>query len=160
MKVRIQKISSAALYVMLVVTLIILGLFYFGGETPVAQRVVADTSMSEPLQTDTLIYWMYVLLVATVVVTLLGALYKFVAGLIDSPLAAVKSLIGLILLAAVMVISWNVGSGEPLKMPAYDGTENVYEWLKLTDMFLYTIYVLMGVLILLMLFFGVAKKFK
>jgi hypothetical protein len=145
---------------MLVVTLVILGLFFFGGEAPADQRVIADASMSQPANTDSLIYWMYALLGITILVTIVGALYKFVSALIDSPLQALKSLIGIILLVVVLVVSWNVGSGVPLNMPAYDGTENVYEWLKLTDMFLYTIYTLMAVLILLMFGFGIAKKFK
>ena len=61
MKVRIQKVSGTVLYVMLAITLVILGMFFFGGETPLDQRLVADTAMEEPAQTDALIYWMYIL---------------------------------------------------------------------------------------------------
>ncbi|MDR0893765.1 MAG: hypothetical protein LBN06_00445 [Prevotellaceae bacterium] len=160
MKVRIQKVSSAVLYVMLAITIVVLVMFYAGGEAPDNQRVIADATMSQPTYTDTLIYWIYVLLGTTILVTVIGAIYQFVSALIDSPVQALKSLIGIILLVVVMVISWNVGSGDPLNMPAYDGAENVYKWLKLTDMFLYTIYTLMVVLILLMFGFGISKKFK
>ncbi len=159
-KFKIQKVSGAALYVMLAVTVVILLLFFFGGETPVEQRVVADMSMSEPAQTDTLIYWMYILLGVTILVTLIAAGYQLVTGFIDAPKATLRSLLGFVMLVAILVITWAVGDTTPLVMPGYDGTENVPFWLRLTDMFLYSIYILMGITILLIIGFGIAKKFK
>ncbi|WP_018666318.1 hypothetical protein [Bacteroides gallinarum] len=160
MKIRIQKVSGTVLYVMLAITLVILGMFFFGGETPVDQRLVADTAMEEPAQTDALIYWMYILFGIAVIITIVAAIYQFVTGFIDSPMTAIKSLLGLILIIVVLVISWAMGSDQPLVMPGYDGAENVPFWLKLTDMFLYTIYIMMGAMILLIFGFGIAKKFK
>ena len=160
MKIKIQKISGTVLYITLAITLVVLGVFYFGGETPLEQRLVADIAMEEPAQTDVLIYWMYILLAITIAVTVVAAIYQFVTGFIDSPKAATKSLIGLIVLILVMIVSWSVGSEQTLVMQGYDGTENVPFWLKITDMFLYTIYILMGVTILLIFGFGVFKKFK
>ena len=160
MKVRIQKVSGTVLYVMLAITLVILGMFFFGGETPLDQRLVADTAMEEPAQTDALIYWMYILFGIAVIITIAAAIYQFVTGFIDSPMTAIKSLLGLILIIVVLVISWAMGSDQPLVMPGYDGAENVPFWLKLTDMFLYTIYIMMGAMILLIFGFGTAKKFK
>lgn len=160
MKVRIQKVSGTVLYVMLAITLVILGMFFFGGETPLDQRLVADTAMEEPAQTDALIYWMYILFGIAVIITIAAAIYQFVTGFIDSPMTAIKSLLGLILIIVVLVISWAMGSDQPLVMTGYDGAENVPFWLKLTDMFLYTIYIMMGAMILLIFGFGIAKKFK
>ena len=160
MKVRIQKVSGTVLYVMLAITLVILGMFFFGGETPLDQRLVADTAMEEPAQTDALIYWMYILFGIAVIIKIAAAIYQFVTGFIDSPMTAIKSLLGLILIIVVLVISWAMGSDQPLVMPGYDGAENVPFWLKLTDMFLYTIYIMMGAMILLIFGFGIAKKFK
>lgn len=154
MKIRIQKISGTVLYVILAITLVILGLFYFGG------TVNPDAEMIEPVYTNPLIYWMYILLGVTIVVTIIAAIFQFVNNFMDSPKAAIRSLLGLVALAVLMIVSWAVGSGEPLALQAYDGTENVPFWLKLTDMFLYTIYILMGATILLILGFGIAKKFK
>lgn len=160
MKVKIQKISGTVLYVVLAITLVILGVFFFGGETPLDQRLVADPAMSEPAQTDALIYWMYILFIISIVVTVIAAIYQFVTGFIDAPKAAIKSLIGLLVIILVLVISWIMGSDHPLVMQGYSGTENVPFWLKLTDMFLYTIYIMMGSMILLIFGFGIAKKFK
>lgn len=160
MKMKIQKVSGTVLYVILAITLVALGLFFVGGETPLDQRVVADTAMSEPAQTDILIYWMYILMAVAIVVTVAAAVYQFATSFMDSPKAALKSLLGLILIVVVLIVSWIMGSDHPLVMQGYSGTENVPFWLKLTDMFLYTIYIMMGALILLMFGFGIAKKFK
>ncbi len=159
-KYRIQNVSGSALLVMLVVTIIILGMFFLGGETPVDQRVVADTSLSEPLYTETLIYWIYVLFGIAVGVTLISMCYQLIEGFKNSPKDTLKSMLGFVCLVAIMVISWVAGSTEALVMPGYEGTENVPFWLKLTDMFLYTIYALMGIMIVLIIGFGFARKFK
>ena len=146
--------------VMLVISLVIFGLFFWGGETPMEQRVVADPTLSEPLYTDAILYWNYVLFVLGVIAMLVGALYKFGSTFIDSPKTALKSLVGLIALILVLVVTWAIGDATPLVMPGYEGTENVPFWLKISDMFLYTIYIQVVVMILLMLGFGIAKKFK
>ena len=132
------------------------GLFFFGGEDP--NPLVPD--MSQPVYTDSLIYLMYVLLGITIVITLAAAVYQFVMNFIDSPKAAIKSLASIIVLVGLLIVTWAAGSEQALVMPGYDGAENVPFWLKLTDMFLYTIYIMMAVLILLILGFGISKKFK
>ncbi len=153
---KIQKVSGSVLYVILAITIIVAGLFFFGGEDP--NPLVPD--MSQPVYTDSLIYWMYVLLGITIVITLAAAVYQFVMNFIDSPKAAIKSLASIIVLVGLLIVTWAAGSDQALVMPGYDGAENVPFWLKLTDMFLYTIYIMMAVLILLILGFGISKKFK
>ena len=153
---KIQKVSGSVLYVILAITIIVAGLFFFGGEDP--NPLVPD--MSQPVYTDSLIYLMYVLLGITIVITLAAAVYQFVMNFIDSPKAAIKSLASIIVLVGLLIVTWAAGSEQALVMPGYDGAENVPFWLKLTDMFLYTIYIMMAVLILLILGFGIAKKFK
>ena len=153
---KIQKVSGSVLYVILAITIIVAGLFFFGGED--SNPLVPD--MSQPVYTDSLIYLMYVLLGITIVITLAAAVYQFVMNFIDSPKAAIKSLASIIVLVGLLIVTWAAGSEQALVMPGYDGAENVPFWLKLTDMFLYTIYIMMAVLTLLILGFGIAKKFK
>lgn len=153
---KIQKVSGSVLYVILAITIIVAGLFFFGGEDP--NPLVPD--MSQPVYTDSLIYLMYVLLGITIVITLAAAVYQFVMNFIDSPKAAIKSLASIIVLVGLLIVTWAAGSEQALVMPGYDGAENVPFWLKLTDMFLYTIYIMMAVLIQLILGFGISKKFK
>ncbi len=114
--------------------------------------------MSNPANTDALLYLIYGFLGITVVITLLAFLFQFASALKDNPVKAIKSLLGVILVAAVLVITWVAGSEEPLHLPGYDGTDNVPFWLKITDMFLYTIYTLLIVAILSIVGSSVMKK--
>lgn len=147
------KVSYYVLYAIFAVILIVLGLFYFGGQmdTPIVP------GMSNPAYTEALLLLIYGLFGFTIVVTLIAAIIQFGAALKDSPVNALKSLGGVILLALVLIVTWVMGSDEPLVIIGYEGTENVPFWLKLTDMFLYSLYFLVGVAIIAMIFSGIKK---
>jgi hypothetical protein len=123
-----------------------LALFYFGGE--MSAPLVPD--MSNPAQTDTLLYLIYSLLGLTVVITAIAFIVQFGMALKDNPIAALKSLLGVVLVFVIAIVAWSAGSEEALVMPGYDGTENVPFWLKVTDMFLYTLYFMIAACILAM----------
>ena len=148
------KISYYVLYAMFAVILVVLGLFYMGGE--MGAPLVPE--MSNPANTDALLYLMYALFGIAVVVTVIAFVFQFGSALKDNPKGAVKSLIGILFLVAVLVISWVMGSDQALVLPGYDGTENVPFWLKLTDMFLYTIYFLFAVTVLAIIGSSIKKK--
>ena len=135
------------------------GMFFFGGDAQ-GDAVLAsvDAEMWQPAHTDALIYLMYILFFVAIIATVVGVLFQFGAALKDNPGAALKSLIGLVILVAVVVISWTMGSEEPLVIPGYSGTENVPFWLKLTDMFLYSIYILFAGTVLAIIFSSIKKK--
>ncbi|MBP6064831.1 hypothetical protein [Bacteroides sp.] len=148
------KLSYYALYAMFAVILVVLGIFYTGGE--MTSPIVPE--MSNPVHTDALLYLMYGLFGIAVVVTVIAFVFQFGTALKDNPAGAIKSLIGIILLVAVLVISWMMGNDEPLLMPGYDGAENVPFWLKLTDMFLYSIYFLLAATVLAIFGSSIKKK--
>lgn len=153
------KVSYYVLYVMLAAILVVLGLFYFGGNASGDAVVLSvDSEMWQPAHTDTLIYLVYVLLGVAVVATVAAFLFQFGTALKDNPGKALKSLIGVIILAVVVFIAWTMGSGEPLTIPGYSGTDNVPFWLKITDMFLFTIYILLGATVLAIIFSSIKKK--
>lgn len=147
------KVSYYVLYAIFAAILIVLGLFYFGGE--MSSPVVPD--MANPAHTDTLLYLMYGLLGFAVVVTVIAFIAQFGAALKDNPMAALKSLLGVVLLVVLLIITWSMGSEEPLVMTGYEGAENVPFWLKLTDMFLYTLYFLIAACIVAMIGSSIKK---
>ncbi|WP_291527776.1 hypothetical protein [Bacteroides sp. UBA939] len=153
------KVSYYVLYLLIAAILVVLGLFYFGGNAKDGAVLIGvDPEMWQPAQTDTLLYLMYGLLGLAVVAMVGGFILQFGSALKDNPVKALKSLVGVILLAIVMVVAWSMGSGEPMAIPGYSGTDNVEFWLKVTDMFLYTIYFLLGATVLAMLFSSIKKK--
>lgn len=153
------RVSYYVLYVLFAAILVVLGLFYFGGDAQGdAVLMGVDPEMWQPAQTDSLLYLVYGLLGLAIIATVAAFILQFGSALKDNPVKALKSLIGVILLAVVMFIAWSMGSGEPLVIQGYDGSDNVPFWLKITDMFLYTFYFLLGATILAMLFSSIKKK--
>ncbi len=153
------KVSYYVLYAMFALILIVLGLFFFGGDAQGAAVMAGvDPERWHPANTDALLYLMYGLFAVAVIATIVAAIFQFGSALKDNPVSAIKSLIGLILLVLVMVVSWAMGSEETLRMPGYDGTENVPFWLKLTDMFLYSIYFLLGATVVAIILSSIWKK--
>ena len=132
---RIQNVSAAVLYVLLVVTAL----------------VVAHI--------DALLVWMYILLGGILLLTLAMMACKFALTWAASPRAALRPWLGAGLLAVVLLVSWLMGSDVPLDIPGYDGTENTPFWLKLADMFLYAVYALLGMAVALIVAFAVRKRF-
>jgi hypothetical protein len=55
-----------------------------------------------------------------------------------------KSLIATGSMGALLLVAYQIGNGTPLSIVGYTGSENTYSWLKLTDMWIYAIYVLLA----------------
>ena len=146
------KASYYALYAMFAIILIVMGIFFFGGDaTGDAVIPGVDPEMWQPAQTD-------VLFGLAVAATIIAAVFQFGAALKDNPAGAIKSLLGLVLLVVVLVVAWAMGDGTPMNIPGYDGSDNVPFWLKITDMFLYSIYILLFVTIVAIIASGIKKK--
>lgn len=153
------KLSYYVLYAMFALILVVLGLFFLGGDAQGAALVAGvDPEMWQPANTDALLYLMYGLFAIAVIATIVAAIFQFGSALKDNPVSAIKSLIGLILLVLVLVVSWAMGSEETLRIPGYSGTENIPFWLKLTDMFLYSIYFLLGATVVAIILSSIWKK--
>ena len=104
------RISYYALYAMFAIILIVMGLFFFGGDATGAAVIPGvDPEMWQPAQTDALLYLMYALFGIAIAATLVAAVFQFGAALKDSPAAAIKSLLGLVLLVVVLVVAWAMG---------------------------------------------------
>ena len=130
--------------------LVVLGMFYFVGyNNPVGEY-------NEPAHTETLIYLMYGMFGVCVAVTLVGAIAQFGAALRDNPMSAVKSLLGIVLLVVVLVVSYSMGSEATIMTG--DGPYSDAFWLKITDMFLYSIYILFAGTVLAIIFSSIKKK--
>lgn len=132
------KVSYYVFYVCVALILVVLGMFYFVGyNNPVGEY-------NEPQNTEALMYLMYAMFGVSVVITLLGALAQFAGALKDNPKSAIKSLLGFILLIVLLIVTYNVGSSETVLLG--DGTQyNDVTMLKVSDMLIYSTYILFGI---------------
>jgi hypothetical protein len=108
----------------------------------------AGEAIQVPLLTDAIIYWVYALFGIAIVVSIVAALGQFVKSLISNPASAIKSLIPILLFAGIFVVSYIMGSGEKMNIIGYEGTQNEGTWAQIADMFLYTVYTLIVLIIL------------
>lgn len=145
-----HKISYFVLWALMVATAIIVAVFAFDG---------FDAGMQDgftvPAHTDLLMYWIYAVLGICVVVTVLAGIAKFVSTLIDHPGQALESLAGVILVAALLGITYSVASTDAIVTG--DGAYTDAGWLKISGMMLYSIYFLMGGAIVAIIVSGIKK---
>ena len=150
------KVSYYVFYVCIALILVVLALF-FG----VGYNQTNAAGLVEPANTPALIFLMYGLFAVTIIATLIGALIQFGAALRDNPKAAIKSFLGVILLVVLLIVTYNAGASDAVVLG--DGTSfSDTTMLKVTDMFLYSTYILfavaaMGVLLNLS---GIFKSLK
>ena len=148
---KIRKISSWSLLIISFISVVALALFYFGGVSNPGEET------KDPVYTDLLLNWIYVLAIITVIATFVFAIWQFVTLLKDNPKAAISSLIAVVAFAAMLFITYSIGSGTPLQLVGYEGDHNVSFWLKVTDMWLYSSYLLV-ILIVIAVIAGSIKK--
>ena len=132
--------------------------FYVGGSAGTID--VAGDLLNIPRYSDMFLYLNYGLLALTVLITIVILIAEFGTKLISSPLAALKSLIPLILFAIVFIVTWNLGSAEEMKIIGYEGTDNVGFWAQCTDMIIYSVYTLIGATIATIVFGAIYTKVK
>lgn len=131
------KLSYYVLYACFALIAIVLGMFYFVGYN----NLVGENNAPE--HTETLIYLMYFLFAVCVAVTVIAAVAQFGAALKDNPKAAIKSLLGLVLLA--IIVGGSYAAGSDATVITGDGPFTNTFLLKVTDMFIYSTYILLGI---------------
>ncbi|WP_085535032.1 hypothetical protein [Massilibacteroides vaginae] len=148
---KIRKVSSLVFIVSILISVVVFGFYYGGG-------IVDPTAETpEPVNTDILLYWLYILLGIVIGMTVFFAVLQIGKLLKSDPKSGMLSIGAIVLMAGLLLITRAMGSDVPLPIPGYEGTENVPFWLKTTDMFLYSIYA-MVVLIVVVIVWGNVRK--
>lgn len=157
---KIHKTSKMVLYITIGITLIVLAMFFLGGNVSAENQLPQVVGLQEPRNTDILIYWTYALLFATIVTLLLFAISGFFSTLKTNRKGAIESLLVLLAMLALFGITYTIGSGTPLNIVGYTGPDNVPGTLKMTDMWIFSIYVMLALVILSILFAPLLSKSK
>ena len=152
---KIRRVSNWTLYVVTFINLAMLALFFFGG---VGEPVGTDL-FKNPIYTGELLYWCYILLIICVVGMLLFGITQFASKFKTNPKAALVTLGIFVALGGLLVLAYVMGDGTPLTTHINEESQkfNVGFWLKVTDMWLYTMYALI-VLSALAMFWGSIRK--
>jgi len=159
---KIKRISTAVFLITVFISLVVMGIFIFGGQATEEQmlRGASLYGLSQPRFLDLLIYWAYALLAITIVTLLIFAIRGFIIGLRDNPKKAIGGFVALVLLGVMLLIMHALGSGAILDIPGYDGNHNVPFWLRISDMWIFSIYVMIAINILAIIFVPLFAKRK
>ncbi|MBQ0029117.1 MAG: hypothetical protein MJZ24_05720 [Paludibacteraceae bacterium] len=154
----LEKIPSILLIVLVVLAVLVIGICAISTpETLVLSDGVQPTEPNDP-NMDLFLKFIYFLLVLTIIVTLANAGMSFVTKLSNDPKKSLIMVGGVAVLALLFIITYATGDGTPMHIVGYEGDQNTSGWLKMTDMFLRTSYILAGVGVLAIIFNAVAKK--
>jgi hypothetical protein len=148
------KYTKYVLYVLLLICIIAGGLFFFGG------KHISATGVSVPAYMQLLIYTLIGMLLFTVALTFLIFIVRWISHSRRSPKAAVRSVLGFFILTFVLLFCWLCGNSTLLPLQSYNSTYNTPFWLRITDMFLYSVYLLIGGAVMLIIGFYIAKKVR
>jgi hypothetical protein len=132
---KIGRISSIILYVLMGITLVLAVLFFAGGYI----QGTKGTNMAEPVYTDYILLWNVVLLIIAIAL----AVGFTVVSLLMNPKRALRSLVILAIVGVIIFISYQFSSGEPLKLVNYNGPDNIPSTLRIVDTGLYLTFVLL-----------------
>ena len=155
---KISRISRWTLYALTAVTIALIALFFLGGNVAPENQYMELVGIDEPNFTNGLLYWIYILLAVTVFSVFAFSIFGFINNLKHNRKRALNSLVTLAIFAVLLVIAYSIGDGTPLNILGYEGPDNVPARLKLTDMWIYSVYILMTLVILAMLFSPLIKR--
>lgn len=149
---KIRKISSSTLLALLLISIVVIVMFFFGG-------FELDSKGNKVYEfTGLLLNWTYVLFGLTVLATVCFAGASFLKGLAKNPKKAIMGLGPVLLLVVILLVSYAMADGTPLQgLNADSQGYNTPGWLKMTDMWLYTIYAMFGLTVLAAVCGGVKK---
>lgn len=133
------KIAKVSFYILMVVTVAVLGMFYFVGYDNTT--MVAAGPATDPENLDLLMYWMYALIAVSVVCVLFSTGKQFITMLKSEPKAALKGVLYLVLLVALFGVAYSISSDEPVANNGKMETDALI--LKGTDVCIYVQYVLL-----------------
>ena len=128
---KLTKLLNILTIVMFAITVVLIGLFVFGGELP-------NSQYPSPVYTDELIWWAYILLALTAIAAIAFPVVK----LFSNPKQALKTLIAIVGICLLVLIAYSLSDGTIMKLPGYDGPDNVEGTLKFADTMLFTMYFL------------------
>ena len=149
---KIRKVSSWTLLISCIISVVALIMFYTGGVVDPAAE------MKEPVYTGLLLNWTYILFGLTIASTVVLAALQFMGLLKHDAKSALMSLVVLVLFVALLGITYTLGDATPLTgLNADSQAYNTAGWLKITDMWIYSTYALIA-LIILAVIWGTVRK--
>ena len=131
---------KVTLWVLMAVGIIASVMFFAGGSE--GSLEVAGDFLNIPKFTDTLLYWIYVLVGLVILATFGFVLAKLVETFKVDPKAGIRSVVVVLAAVALCALCWFLGSPEKVEILGYEGTDNVGNMARMSDAIMYLVYIL------------------
>lgn len=134
-----RNLSKIILYIIIAITVVVMGVFYFGGGTDVTFSDAAEAeAFYQPSYTSLALNLAAILMGISVV----AALWTAIKGFLQAPKDSMKSLLGLGVLVGVLVIAYLLSDTTPIQQSTGELFTDEFE-LKLADVCLYSTWILL-----------------
>ena len=120
---------------------IVASVMFFAGGSEGSLEVAGDF-LNIPKFTDTLLYWIYVLVGLVILATFGFVLAKLVETFKVDPKAGIRSVVVVLAAVALCALCWFLGSPEKVEILGYEGTDNVGNMARMSDAIMYLVYIL------------------
>lgn len=154
-----KNISKIALWIGLIVSLIVLILYFAGGDTTAYTSTGAETTA--PKNIDFMLYWVYVIVAVGVILLLIFAVKTISTMFKTDPKAAIKSIATVAAFFILLIVCYVI-SPEKEFSRIVNGEVETYSQstMKMIDMWLYSIYFLIAATVVLVVFFAIKRFIK
>ena len=151
-----KKISSIALWIGMVISLIVILMVFLGGDESALTSTGGEATA--PVYLDALLYWVYVIIAIGVVLLLVFACKTLGTMFQTDSKAAIKSICTVAAFIVLMIVCYVISPEKEFSRIVNGEVETYSETtMKMIDMWLYSFYALIGITILLVVGFA-AKR--
>ena len=145
----IRKTSSSVLLAIVVLAILVVIAFFVGGYVDPADP------KSGPKLTDLLLYFTYGVFILSLVVLIGFAVWSFIGKFKSDKKGALAGLGALVGIIVLLGITYAIGSADRLPLGASTQAYNTDFYLKFSDMWLYSIYVLFILTVIALIWGGI-----
>lgn len=153
----LNKLPNLSLWILFAISIVVSVLFWVGGSEEV---VINNNPWDQPFYTDALLDWGYILFGLAILITIIVTVVQFTASFKANPKKGLTSIAVVVGFIGVFVISWFLGSSEPINIIGYEGTDNSGFWAQFTDMCVFSMYILSVATLLTIIGTTVYSKIK
>jgi len=158
MAVNIRRISSMTLLVVVLISIAVFGIFYFGGQ----MAVILVQDITNPKYTDELLFWIYILLAICIISMLTFGITQFLNKLLTHPKSSLVSFAVIVGFGLLLFLTYTLADATPFPMSSINPDTqqfNVEFWLRIIDMWIYSVYILIGLAVAVIVWGSVKKSF-
>ena len=151
-----KNISKIALVIGLVVSLIVLILYFAGGDTTALTSTGQETTA--PKNIDWMLYWIYITVAIGVILLIIFAVKTILTMFQTDPKEAIKSVVTVAAFFVLMIVCYVISPEKEFSRIVNGEVETFSEsTMKMIDMWLYSIYFLLAATVCLVVFFAVKR---